>query len=261
MIAISQLPREATKIDDHDWLVVDQTDIVNPITEDKGDTRKVSPTVLAAGLIQTQPMIDFVDQKVLEETQRATTVEGPVENLETGNKTNLVEAINETSRIASLAQETADTALALTSTTGKIQVFNDVVTYAADAHADILVKRYMMHSDLRDANVFMSVTFDGLVFRVFSTTAGGNLRTEIASESGTIIATIRRNTFYNSGTEGGTHQKESFTESPTTIDSAIYINSNDYSIYQIMVGGHWWEINLWCADAKEKVMMSIERRL
>jgi hypothetical protein len=150
---------------------------------------------------------------------------------------------------------------ALTAITGKIKIFNDVVTYATDAHEDILVKRYMMTSDLRTANAFMSVTFDGLVFRVFNQTAGGNLRTDIAASSGSITATIRRNTFYDGNTEGSTHQQTTFTETPTTIDSAIYINSNDYSIYQIMIGNHWWEINLWCADAKALVMMSIERRL
>jgi hypothetical protein len=83
----------------------------------------------------------------------------------------------------------------------------------------------------------------------------------VAALSGSIIATIRRNTFYEGSTEGSTHQQTTFTETPTTIDATIYINSNDYSIYQIMIGNHWWEINLWCADAKASVMMSIERRL
>jgi hypothetical protein len=158
-------------------------------------------------------------------------------------------------------QELINSIDTLTAITGKIKIFNDILTYAADAHEDILVKRYMMTSDLCTANSFMSVIFDGLVFRVFSTTSGGNLRTDIAALSGSVIATIRRNTFYDGNTEGSTHQQATFTETSTTIDGTIYINSNDYSIYQIMIGNHWWEINLWCADAKASVMMSIERRL
>jgi hypothetical protein len=145
--------------------------------------------------------------------------------------------------------------------TGKVNIFNDVTACAADAHSDIIVKRHMMKSDLRSPGAFMSAAFDGLIFRVYNASEGGNLRTEAAAASGGVTATIRRNTFYNSGVEGDTNQKAAFTETPTTLDATIYISSNDYSIYQIMVAGHWWEINLWCADAKESVSMSLERRL
>jgi hypothetical protein len=144
--------------------------------------------------------------------------------------------------------------------TGEVKVFNDEVTYTVDDHEDILLKRYMMTSDLRTANSFMEVSFDNLIFRIFNSTAGGNLRADIATTSGEITATVRNNTFYNATVEGGTYQNEKFTENYKTIDSSIYINSNNYSIYEIMVYNHWWEINLWCANAKEKVMMSLERR-
>ncbi|MDR3341806.1 MAG: hypothetical protein LBT14_03280 [Treponema sp.] len=146
--------------------------------------------------------------------------------------------------------------------TGEVKIFDDVIAYAVDIHQDILVKRYMMTSDLRLTNGYMSITFDGLIFRVFSATVSGNLRVDIAAQGPeSIIATIRRNTFFDGATEGSTSQKATFTTTPTTIDTTIYINSNDYSIYEVMVNGHWWEINLWCADAKERVMMSLERRL
>jgi hypothetical protein len=50
-------------------------------------------------------------------------------------------------------------------------------------------------------------------------------------------------------------------DTPYIIDSTIYVDSNDYSIYQIFVVGHWWEINLWPANGKSVVLLSLERRL
>ncbi|MDR3170315.1 MAG: hypothetical protein LBU17_01665 [Treponema sp.] len=145
---------------------------------------------------------------------------------------------------------------------GDLKVFHDAITHQSDGYEDILVTRYMLRSDLTVTNSFMEICFDGIRFRARATSAS-NLRTEVLSEvSGeTVIATIRRNSFYNSGVEGQTIQNRELNDTPYVIDSTIYVDSNDYSIYQIFVAGHWWEINLWPANGKSVVLMSLERRL
>jgi hypothetical protein len=143
---------------------------------------------------------------------------------------------------------------------GDLKVFHDSIEHTSDVYEDILVTRYMLKSDLTVTNSSMQVAFDGLIFRAVATSAS-NLRTEVAAASGTVLATVRRNSFWNSGVEGQTAQKVSYTTTPQVIDATIYVDSNDYSIYQIFVNNHWWEINLWPADTKSAVLMSIERRL
>ncbi|MDR0722092.1 MAG: hypothetical protein LBF75_04755 [Treponema sp.] len=145
---------------------------------------------------------------------------------------------------------------------GELKVFHDGIAYHADGYEDILVTRYMLRSDLSVTNSSIEISFDGVQFRVVATSAT-NLRTEVLSAVAgeTVTATIRRNSFYNSSTEGQTIQNRVLNDSPYIIDSTIYVDSNDYSIYQIFVGGHWWEINLWPANGKSVVLMSLERRL
>jgi chromosome segregation ATPase len=145
---------------------------------------------------------------------------------------------------------------------GELKVFHDGIEYRADGYEDILVTRYMLRSDLSITNSSIEISFDGVKFRVVATSTT-NLRTEVLSAKvgETVIATIRRNTFYNGNTEGQTIQNRALDDTPYIIDSTIYVESNDYSIYQIFVGGHWWEINLWPANAKAVVLMSLERRL
>jgi hypothetical protein len=143
---------------------------------------------------------------------------------------------------------------------GDLKVFHDGIEYRSDAYEDILVTRYMLKSDLSVTNSTMSVKFDGLIFQARATTAT-NLRTEVAAVEGTVSATIRRNSFYDNNVEGQTAQQVNYTTAFQTIDSTIYINSNDYSIYQVFVNNHWWEINLWPANGKSVVLMSLERRL
>jgi hypothetical protein len=47
--ATSQLAREAAEIRADDRFLIDQPTVVNPVTGQPGDTRKVSPAVLAEG--------------------------------------------------------------------------------------------------------------------------------------------------------------------------------------------------------------------
>jgi hypothetical protein len=150
----------------------------------------------------------------------------------------------------------------LQATSGALKVFHDELTYSADKYEDILVTRYMFCSDLSATNSFMEIIFDGISLKVVATSTS-NLRTEVKSAiPGTVVtATIRRNTFYNSAVEGQTIQNSELNDTAYIIDSTIYVNGNDYSIYQIFVGGHWWEINLWPANEKSVVLMSVERRL
>jgi hypothetical protein len=143
---------------------------------------------------------------------------------------------------------------------GDLRVFHDGIAYQSDAYEDILVTRYMFKSDLSVTNSAMSITFDGLIFQA-KATSESNLRTEIAAASGTVQATVRRNSFYNANTDGQTAQQVNYTTAFQTIDSTIYVDSNDYSIYQVFVNNHWWEINLWPANKKSVVLMSLERRL
>jgi hypothetical protein len=143
---------------------------------------------------------------------------------------------------------------------GNLRVFHDELVCTSDVYEDILVTRYMLKSDLSVTNSSMSVVIDGLLFRAVATSSS-NLRTEVSSVEGTVRATVRRNSFYDSDVEGQTAQNVDFTTTPRIIDSTIFINSNDYSIYQVFVGSHWWEINLWAANAKSAVLMSVERRL
>ncbi|MDR1301545.1 MAG: hypothetical protein LBK43_03630 [Treponema sp.] len=145
---------------------------------------------------------------------------------------------------------------------GDLKVFHDGITHKSDVYEDILLTRNMLRSDLSITNSSMEVGFDGIKFRIVATSTT-NLRTEVLAEiSGqNVIATIRRNTFYNSATEGQTIQNRILNDTPYIIDSTIYTASNDYSIYQIFVANHWWEINLWPANDKSDVAMSVERRL
>jgi hypothetical protein len=150
----------------------------------------------------------------------------------------------------------------LTATSGALKVFHDGVMSTADDYEDILVTRYMFKSDLTVTDSYLEVIVDGVSFRVVATSSS-NLRVElksaVPSEEKTV--TIRRNTFYNSGVEGQTIQNRVLTNTPYTIDGTIYVNSNDYSIYQLLIEDHWWEINLWPANAKTAVLLSLERRL
>jgi hypothetical protein len=108
----------------------------------------------------------------------------------------------------------------------------------------------------------MEINFDGVKLRIVATSTS-NLRTEVLSavSGNTVMVTIRRNTFYNNATEGQTIQNRVLNDTPYVIDSTIYVDSNDYSIYQLFIGEHWWEINLWPANNKSVVLMSLERRL
>jgi hypothetical protein len=93
-VATSQLPREATAINTDDRFLVDQPSVLNPVTETLGDTRKVSPAVLAAAIIEQESVVDFVDEKVGAEHDRAAAAEEA-----------LAEAVQQ-------AQDTADEAVA-----------------------------------------------------------------------------------------------------------------------------------------------------
>jgi hypothetical protein len=150
----------------------------------------------------------------------------------------------------------------LTATSGALKVLHDELIYTADQYADVLVTRYMFRADLSALNSYMEVKIDGILFRVTATSAT-NLRTDVKSaiQGEVIIATIRRNSFYGSGVEGQTIQARELNDTFYTIDNTIYTDSNDYSIYQILVANHWWEVNLWPANNKAVVLMSVERRL
>jgi hypothetical protein len=141
-----------------------------------------------------------------------------------------------------------------------LNVFDDEITYDADQEKDILLTRFMLKKNLSVTNSTMSVKFDGLIFRVRATSAS-NARTEILTDGDPVTATIRRNTFYNSNVEGQTAQNVTYSTTATNFDSTIYTESNEYSIYEIYVNSHWWEINLWVANSKTTVLMSLERRL
>ena len=120
----------------------------------------------------------------------------------------------------------------------------------------------MFRSDLSITGSYLEIVIDGVSFRIVATSTS-NLRTEVKSAiPGTVVnATIRRNTFYDGNTEGQTIQNRELNDTPYVIDGTIYVNSNDYSIYQILINNHWWEINLWPANAKAAVLVSLERRL
>lgn len=150
----------------------------------------------------------------------------------------------------------------LQATSGALKVFHDNVIHTSDVYEDILVTRYMFRSDLSITGSYLEIIIDGVSFRIVSTSTS-NLRTEVKSSiPDTVVnATIRRNTFYDGNTEGQTIQNRELNDTPYVIDSTIYVNSNDYSIYQILINNHWWEINLWPANAKSAVLVSLERRL
>jgi hypothetical protein len=149
----------------------------------------------------------------------------------------------------------------LEATSGALKVFHDEIAYTADSYVDILVTRYMLSSDLTATNSFIETVLDGVSFKVLSTGAN-NLRTEVKSATPgvPVLATIRRNTFWDSGVEGQTIQNRELNDTPYVIDNTIYVNSNDYSIYELYVGSHWWEINIWPANAKSETLLSLERR-
>jgi hypothetical protein len=94
-ITTSQLPREATGIRADDRFLIDQPTVVDPITGQPGDTRKVSPAVLAAGMAQQEAIITLVDEAVEAEKNRAQGVEGGLTALSTEDRTSLAAAINE----------------------------------------------------------------------------------------------------------------------------------------------------------------------
>lgn len=184
------------------------------------------------------------------------TVKSQVSALESGK------VDKETGKGLSTNDFTNDYLKLLQATSGALKVFHDELTYTADKYEDILVTRYMFRSDLSATNSFMEIILDGISFKAVATSAS-NLTTEVKSaiQGETITATIRRNTFYNSNTEGQTIQNQVLNNTPYIIDGTIYVDSNDYSIYQIFVKEHWWEINIWPANAKAVVLMSVERRL
>jgi hypothetical protein len=141
-------------------------------------------------------------------------------------------------------------------------VFHDEVDYTANEYHDVLVTRYMFESDLTLTNSFLEIIIEGVSFRVVATSAT-NLRTEVkaAVPGTTVVADIRRNTFYNSGVEGQTIQDYELNDTPYIIDATIYVASNDYSTYEIWLNRHWWEINLWPIRNKSRVVCSLERRM
>jgi hypothetical protein len=87
-VATSQLAREAAEIRADDRFLIDQPTVVNPVTSQPGDTRKVSPAVLAEGMAQQTAVITMVQNRIDSRT-------GSLDDLTTGSKTNLVSAINE----------------------------------------------------------------------------------------------------------------------------------------------------------------------
>ena len=150
----------------------------------------------------------------------------------------------------------------LQATSGALKVFHDAVTYTADVYEDILVTRYMFRSNLSVTGSYLEIIIDNVSFRVIAT-SNSNLRTELKSAipGQTITVTIRRNTFYDNNTEGQTIQNRVLDDTAYVIDSTIYVNSNDYSIYQLLINDHWWELNMWPANSKTAVLISLERRL
>jgi hypothetical protein len=150
----------------------------------------------------------------------------------------------------------------LQATSGALKVFHDGVDYTADIYEDILVTRYMFRSDLSVTGSYLEMILDDVSFKLVSTSAT-NLRTEVKSAvpGTTVIATIRRNTFYNSAVEGQTIQDRVLNDTAYVIDSTIYVESNDYSIYELSIEDHWWEVNVWPTKNKSVTRISLERRM
>jgi hypothetical protein len=145
---------------------------------------------------------------------------------------------------------------------GELKLFHDEITCRADKIVDTIVSRYMLSSDLTETNSSMEANIDGMLFRAVATSAT-NLRTEVlaAVPGNPVTVTVRRNSFYSSGVEGQTIQGRVLNDTPYVIDSTIYVASNDYSMYEVLVADHWWEIHLWPANDKSVVGISIERRM
>jgi hypothetical protein len=93
-VAVSQLPREAAEIKPDDWFLVDQPSVADPVTSLPGDTRRVSPSVLADGMARQAAVIGLVGDEVAAEEARARAAEGNLQNLATAGKTSLAAAIN-----------------------------------------------------------------------------------------------------------------------------------------------------------------------
>jgi hypothetical protein len=132
----------------------------------------------------------------------------------------------------------------LTATSGQMKVFHDEIVAAVDVAEDVLVTRYMYRSNLSVMGDEMSVIIDGIKLRVWnrnSTYLSADLTT--AEEGASKVITCRRQTIYNSSIEGATWQNYTITNTSTVIDNTIYGDSNDYSLYELVIDNHWWEVN------------------